>query len=94
MTALLLASCTWLSAVVVDPSNLSNPYAGDPPCSPGPWTVECPACEPPIRVTALGSCVEDGDGSEDALDLLPGGFAAWAIENPSADLRVCKESTP
>lgn len=91
MTLLLFAACAALLATVAPPpAEPSDPWAGEPPCAPGPWRIECAECEPAVDVVGVAVCGER-DAMTEALGVLPGGFGAWRESNPNADLRVGEE---
>ena len=74
MTLLLLTCCAILSTLTPDPTNISNPRAGDPPCIPGPWRIECPACSPPVALVGVASCVGLGTGARRCWTCCPGSW--------------------
>lgn len=74
MIALLLA-CAFLQVapveVAVDPTNVSDPYQGDEPCTPMDLEVECSTCRPPWTRTAEVTCEGADERWETAaLDLV------------------------
>jgi len=89
---LLAAACAALTLAPPPAVELSDPWAGEPPCVPGPWRIACDGCEPAVDVVGVAVCVER-DAMLEALGVLPGGFGAWRESNPGADLRV-GEDTP
>ena len=90
MLTLLLLACAALTIAPTPPAEPSDPWAGEPPCIPGPWRIACDGCEPVVDVVGVAVCAER-DAMLEALGALPGGFGAWRESNPSADLRVGEE---
>lgn len=87
---LLAAACAALTIAPTPPIEPSDPWAGEPPCTPGPWRIACDGCEPVVDVVGVAVCGER-DAMLEALGALPGGFGVWRESNPSADLRVGEE---